>query len=91
MRSFLYNTCYQYDQGNKGAAVAAQVKLAIPKMATNIALNAIQILGGYGYSREFPVERLMRDAKLMEIGAGTNEIMVTIIAKDLLGKELVKY
>ena len=84
MRSFLYNTAYQYDQGVQGPVVAAQVKLAIPKLATKIALDAIQLHGGYGYSREFPVERMMRDNKLNEIGAGTNEVMVMIIAKNLL-------
>ena len=84
MRNFLYNLCYQYDQGNKGPVVAAMAKLQIPKMATKIALDAIQLHGGYGYSREFPVERLMRDNKLNEIGAGTNEVMIMIIAKNLL-------
>ncbi len=53
-------------------------------MATQVALNAIQILGGYGYTKEYPVERFMRDAKLMEIGAGTSEVMRIIIARDLL-------
>jgi len=84
MRNFLYNVAYRYDQGDKGPVVAAQVKLAIPKMATKIALDAVQLLGGYGYSREFPVERMMRDNKLNEIGAGTNEVMIMIIAKNLL-------
>lgn len=84
MRNFLYNTAYRYDQGDKGPEVAAQVKLALPKMATKIALDAIQLHGGYGYSREFPVERMMRDNKLNEIGAGTNEVMIMIIAKGLL-------
>lgn len=84
MRNFLYNLAYQYDQGQKGPVVAAMAKLAIPKMATKIALDAIQLHGGYGYSREFPVERLMRDNKLNEIGAGTNEVMIMIIAKNLL-------
>jgi len=84
MRHFLYSVCKQYDSGKKGPVIAAQVKLALPKMATKIALDAIQILGGYGYSNEFPVERYMRDAKLLEIGAGTNEVMIIIIAKELL-------
>ena len=53
-------------------------------MATQVALDAVQVFGGYGYSREYPVERYVRDAKLMEIGAGTNEIQTTIIAKSLL-------
>lgn len=84
MKNFLYNVAYQYDQGKQGPVVAAQVKLAIPKIATKIALDAIQLHGGYGYSREFPVERMMRDNKLNEIGAGTNEVMIMIIAKNLL-------
>ncbi|MDD4974770.1 MAG: acyl-CoA dehydrogenase family protein [Bacteriovorax sp.] len=84
MRSFLYTTAKNYDQGVRGAAHAAQVKLALPKMATKIALDAIQLHGGYGYSREFPLERMMRDNKLNEIGAGTNEVMIMIIAKNLL-------
>ena len=58
-------------------------------MTTKIALDAIQLHGGYGYSREFPLERYLRDNKLNEIGAGTNEVMIMIIAKDLL-KDLKK-
>ncbi len=84
MKHFLYSVAKDYDHGNKGADVAAKVKLALPKMTTKIALDAIQVLGGYGYSREFPVERYMRDNKLNEIGAGTNEVMIMIIAKALL-------
>ncbi len=87
MRNFLYNLCYRYDQGEKGPVTAAMAKLQIPKMATKIALDAIQLHGGYGYSREFPVERLMRDNKLNEIGAGTNEVMIMIIAKNLLSQK----
>lgn len=87
MRHFLYSVCKQYDSGMKGPEVAAQVKLALPKMATKIALDAIQLHGGYGYSREFPLERFMRDNKLNEIGAGTNEVMIMIIAKSLLNEK----
>lgn len=86
MRSFLYTTAKRYDMGERGPSSAAMVKLALPKMATKIALDAIQLHGGYGYSREFPLERMMRDNKLNEIGAGTNEVMIMIIAKNLLGK-----
>ncbi|MBP9674130.1 MAG: acyl-CoA dehydrogenase family protein [Bacteriovoracaceae bacterium] len=84
MRHFLYSSARQYEKGMGTNVLAAQAKLAIPRRATQIALDAIQIHGGYGYSREFPVERYLRDAKLMEIGAGTNEIMVMIIAKSIL-------
>ena len=75
--------------GERSPTMAAQVKLALPKMATKIALDAIQLHGGYGYSREFPLERMMRDNKLNEIGAGTNEVMILIIAKNLLGEIIV--
>lgn len=86
MRHFLYSTCKEYDLGLQSNVQAAQVKLALPKIATKIALDAIQLHGGYGYSREFPVERYLRDNKLMEIGAGTNEVMILIIAKKLLNQ-----
>ncbi|MDH4468205.1 MAG: acyl-CoA dehydrogenase family protein [Bacteriovoracaceae bacterium] len=89
MRHFLYSACQEYDSGSKDRLLATQVKLALPKMATKIALDAIQLHGGYGYSREFPLERFMRDAKLMEIGAGTNEVMILILAKQLLKECLV--
>jgi isovaleryl-CoA dehydrogenase len=90
MRSFLYNSCREWDAGNVSNTTAAMVKLQLPKMATKIALDAIQIHGGYGYSREFPLERMMRDNKLNEIGAGTNEVMIMIIAKNLLNEFAVK-
>lgn len=84
LKRFLYTVAKEYDDGKIGAVPAAMVKLQVPKMVTKIALDAIQVHGGYGYSREFPVERLMRDNKLNEIGAGTNEVMIMIIAKNLL-------
>ncbi len=88
MRRMLYTVCYEYDHGNRSNLLASAVKLQLPKMATKIALDAIQLHGGYGYSREFPVERMMRDNKLNEIGAGTNEVMIMIIAKNLLNEAL---
>lgn len=86
MRHFLYNICKEWDAGHVSNTAAAMVKLQLPKMATKIALDAIQIHGGYGYSREFPLERMMRDNKLNEIGAGTNEVMIMIIAKNMLSE-----
>ncbi len=53
--------------------------------STQVALDAIQIFGGNGYMRDYPVERLMRDAKLLEIGAGTSEIRRLVVARELLG------
>jgi isovaleryl-CoA dehydrogenase len=88
LRRFFYTVCYEYDRGNKSNLLASMVKLELPKRATKIALDAIQLHGGYGYSREFPLERMMRDNKLNEIGAGTNEVMIMIIAKTLLADAL---
>ena len=58
--------------------------------STRVALDAIQIHGGYGYMRELPIERLARDAKLLEIGAGTSEIRRLIVARELLGREFAE-
>ena len=88
-RCLTYTAAQMWDQGlmagKDAAMMAAKAKLQSAQMATQVALDAIQIMGGYGYSREFPVERYMRDAKLMEIGAGTNEILRLIIARQMLG------
>ncbi len=66
-----------------GLMLGTSAKLFAAQTATKVALDAIQILGGYGYTKEYPVERYMRDAKLVEIGAGTNEIMRVILAREL--------
>ncbi|MBI3543331.1 MAG: isovaleryl-CoA dehydrogenase, partial [Deltaproteobacteria bacterium] len=88
-RYYTYGAAQMWDEGKlvggSSRALSAKVKLVAARMATKVALDAIQILGGYGYIKEFPVERYMRDAKLMEIGAGTNEILRVIAARDLLG------
>ena len=88
-RALVYNCAKMWDEGllkgKDASAMTARAKLVSAQMATRVALDAIQILGGYGYTREFPVERMMRDAKLIEIGAGTNEIMRLIIARQMLG------
>lgn len=64
---------------------ASYIKLFTARSAMRITTEAVQILGGYGYMKEFPVERMMRDAKLQQIGGGTDEIQLMIIARDLLG------
>lgn len=55
-------------------------------IAVQNALDAIQILGGYGYSREYPVEKLLRDAKIFQIYEGTNQIQRMVIGKRVIGK-----
>lgn len=83
-QSLTYLAAEAYDRGERSPTLGAKAKLFTAQAATVAGLDAIQILGGYGYMKEYPVERYMRDAKLMEIGAGTNEVMRLIIAKELL-------
>ena len=89
-RCLVYDAAKMWDMGlmtgKDASTMAAKAKLTAGQMATKVALDAIQILGGYGYTKEFPVERYMRDAKLIEIGAGTNEILRVIIARQMLGE-----
>lgn len=82
--ALLYQSARQYDAGRREMGLGAKSKLFCAQIATKAGLDAIQILGGYGYMKEYPVERYMRDAKLMEIGAGTNEVMRLIIARELI-------
>ena len=53
-------------------------------MATDVATDAVQVLGGYGYMSDYPVERMMRDAKITQIYEGTNQIQRVVIARDIL-------
>lgn len=70
-------------ESREGLLLGTSAKLFAAHRATKIALDGIQMLGGYGYTKEYPVERYMRDAKLIEIGAGTNEVMRIILAREL--------
>ena len=85
-RSFIYEAAQVIEEGRRANQEAAAAKVFASEMATKVALDAIQVLGGYGYIREFPVERLMRDAKLIEIGGGTSEILRNIIVKEFVRK-----
>lgn len=85
-RALVYEAAQVIDEGRRANQEAAAAKVFSSEMATKVALDAIQVLGGYGYIREFPVERLMRDAKLLEIGGGTSEILRSIIIKEFVRK-----
>ena len=82
-KSHVYNCAYMASKGKSGPRLGAESKLVSSEMATQVALNAVQVLGGYGYCKEYKVEKFMRDAKLMEIGAGTSEIMRYVIAREM--------
>jgi isovaleryl-CoA dehydrogenase len=72
-------------EGRRFSKEAAAAIMYAAEISTKVALDAVQIHGGYGYLMESEVQRILRDAKLLEIGAGTTEIRQTIIARDLLG------
>ncbi|HEY3120646.1 MAG TPA: acyl-CoA dehydrogenase family protein [Vicinamibacteria bacterium] len=73
------------DSGREHTAESSMAKLFASEMAVEAALEAVQIHGGYGYIKEYPVERYLRDAKLGTIGEGTSEVQRLVIARELLG------
>ena len=76
----------RYDSGERSDLEAGMAKLFASETAMEIALNAVRIHGGYGYSTEFDVERYFRDAPLMIVGEGTNEIQRNVIARQLINR-----
>lgn len=83
-RMLVHRAAMHADSGRPYTRDASVAKLFASEAATRACNRAVQIHGGYGYTREFPVERYLRDAKLCEIGEGTSEIQRTIIARELL-------
>ncbi len=83
-RNLLYHAAWLKQQKRPYTKLAAMAKLYATEMAERVCRNAIQIHGGYGYSREYPVERIYRDARLMTIGEGTSEIQRMVIARNVL-------
>lgn len=83
-RLLTYKAAWLYDQGREYAREAAMAKLYASDVAMQAASEAVQIHGGYGYTDEYPVSRFFRDAKILQIGEGTNEIQRLVIAR-LLG------
>ena len=82
-RAYLYAVCEALDRGEQSRKDAAAVILYIAEAATQSALDAIQLLGGNGYINDYPTGRLLRDAKLYEIGAGTSEIRRMLVGREL--------
>ena len=82
-KSYVYMVAMSADRGNTTRKDAAGAILYSAEMATKLALDAIQLLGGNGYINEYPTGRLLRDAKLYEIGAGTSEIRRMLIGREL--------
>ena len=83
-RHLVYYAAWKKDQGLPVIREAAMAKLFSSETAMQVTTEAIQVLGGYGYIKEYDVERFFRDAKILEIGEGTSEIQRMIIARDLI-------
>lgn len=83
-RLLTYQCAWMLDQGMRASRFSSYAKCFAADTAMSVTTDAVQIFGGYGYSREYPVEKLMRDAKLMQIYEGTNQVQRVVIARDLL-------
>ena len=86
-KHLMFHAAWLAQQGKPFSKEAAMAKLFCSELAMRATIKAIQVHGGYGYTKEYPVERMMRDAKICEIGEGTSEIQRIVIARHLL-KEL---
>lgn len=82
-RALVYNAAYQWEQGEYPVKEISMAKLFTGQICNRVADEALQIFGGAGYMLEYPIQRNWRDARLIRIGAGTDEVMKEIIAKQL--------
>ncbi len=82
-RLLVHKAAWLRDNGQPYAHIAAMAKCVATDSAMAVSTDAVQVLGGYGYTREYPVERLMRDAKVMQIVEGTNQVQRVVIARHL--------
>lgn len=89
-RALVYQTCRFIDSGAKNISKeSAMSKVIASDTAMKVTVDAVQVMGGYGYMREYPVEKMMRDAKITQIYEGTNQIQRNVIAQELI-KETAK-
>ncbi len=85
-RYLVWKSAWKTDRGERNTIEAASAKAFAADMAMKVATDAVQVFGGYGYSSEYPVEKMMRDAKLFQIYEGTSQIQRMIIARELFRK-----
>ena len=83
-RHLVYKAATLKDAGESYTVAAAEAKLKAARVAMDVTTKAVQLFGGYGYSKEYEVERMMRDAKITEIYEGTSEVMLMVVGSSLL-------
>ncbi|WJW68194.1 acyl-CoA dehydrogenase family protein [Candidatus Chlorohelix allophototropha] len=86
-RALTWQAARVADSGAPLNQIASMAKIMASDVAVKVTTDAVQIFGGYGYIRDYPVEKLMRDAKIKQIYEGTNQIQRTVIAKELIGRD----
>jgi len=84
-RHLVWHAAWLMDQGNRCSKESAMAKMYGSDLAMRVTTEALQIFGGYGYMKDYPMEKLMRDAKLLQIYEGTNEIQRLIISNEVIG------
>ncbi|WRO22824.1 acyl-CoA dehydrogenase [Metallumcola ferriviriculae] len=82
-RLLVHQAAYDLDEGKDITRISSMAKLCASDVAMQVTTDAVQVLGGYGYIKEYPVERMMRDAKITQIYEGTNQVQRLVIAKTL--------
>lgn len=85
-RMLVWKSAYEIDQGRRNTFYAAQAKAFAADMCNKVCTDAVQVFGGYGYSEEYPVEKLYRDSKIFQIYEGTSQIQRLIISKELFDR-----
>ena len=85
-RGLVYRAAALFDQGKRNTKIASMAKCFTADAAMKITTDAVQVLGGYGYMKDFQVERMFRDAKLTQIFEGTNQIQRVVIAREILSE-----
>jgi cyclohexane-1-carbonyl-CoA dehydrogenase len=83
-RGLVYRAATLFDQEKRNTKIASMAKCFASDAAMKITTDAVQVLGGYGYTKDFSVERMFRDAKLTQIFEGTNQIQRIVIAREML-------
>jgi acyl-CoA dehydrogenase len=84
-RNLVWHAAWLIDKGMKASKESAMAKAYASDIAMKVTVDALQIFGGYGYMKDYPMEKLMRDAKLLQIYEGTNEIQKLIISREIIG------
>ena len=87
-RNLIHKACWAKENGGDVTRLGAMAKYQASEMCVQVATDAVQVFGGYGYTKEFPVEKHYRDAKLCTIGEGTSEIQKLVISRGLIDKGL---